>query len=246
MTRTDDNLELRDDDQRLDLLVDGELSEADRRALLLQLDHVPDGWRRCALAFLQAQCWKQELGPIARSAESGAAQPGQGRGPRRKWPAYLGTLLAMAASFLLALMVGQKIEWGRGKTNRQPSPDSMAMTVQPAPQPLPFARPAPDMRRPLVPGQGRAQMVTFTVPQGPEGRLESFRLPAVERNSLDRKWLEGGFPAAVPVEVLRELRQSGHAIEAHRELVPIDLNDGRRLVVPVDQVDVQFIGRPAL
>src|ERR1017187_1735563 len=55
-------------ERQFDLLVDGELSEADRRALLLQLEHEPDGWRRCALAFLEAQCWKAELGQMAESA----------------------------------------------------------------------------------------------------------------------------------------------------------------------------------
>ena len=35
-----------DEDHQLDLLVDGELSEEARRALLTQLDRQPDGWRR--------------------------------------------------------------------------------------------------------------------------------------------------------------------------------------------------------
>ena len=51
-------------DRRLDLLVDGELDENDRRELLRGLDREPDGWRRCAMAFLEAQTWKQALGAI--------------------------------------------------------------------------------------------------------------------------------------------------------------------------------------
>ena len=44
------------DNQRLiDRLVDGELSEHERRTLLESLDTTPDGWRRCALTFLEAQ-----------------------------------------------------------------------------------------------------------------------------------------------------------------------------------------------
>ena len=54
--------------RQVDLLVDGEMDEADRRALLLQLEHEPDGWRRCAMAFLEAQCWKAELGKMAAAA----------------------------------------------------------------------------------------------------------------------------------------------------------------------------------
>ena len=46
------------DDSRFDRLVDGELSEEERRELLAGLDAEPGGWRRCALAFLESQCWK--------------------------------------------------------------------------------------------------------------------------------------------------------------------------------------------
>ena len=65
MSDFDENIHPATPERQFDLLVDGELSEADRRALLLQLEHEPDGWRRCALAFLEAQCWKAELGQIA-------------------------------------------------------------------------------------------------------------------------------------------------------------------------------------
>ena len=45
----------------LDLLVDGELTDDEERALLAQLEHMPDGWRQCALALLEARCWKRGL-----------------------------------------------------------------------------------------------------------------------------------------------------------------------------------------
>ena len=49
------------DDILFDRLVDGELSGGERRALLESLDARPQGWRRCALAFLEAQSWRKEL-----------------------------------------------------------------------------------------------------------------------------------------------------------------------------------------
>lgn len=42
----------------LELLVDGELEEPQRRDLLLKLDRIPEGWRCCAIAFLESQCLK--------------------------------------------------------------------------------------------------------------------------------------------------------------------------------------------
>lgn len=52
------------DDAALDRLVEGELTETARRELLMQLDAMPDGWRRCALAFLEAQAWRTALSPM--------------------------------------------------------------------------------------------------------------------------------------------------------------------------------------
>ena len=46
---------------RLELLADGELDEESRRTLLSRLDRTSDGWRRCALAFLEAQCLGESL-----------------------------------------------------------------------------------------------------------------------------------------------------------------------------------------
>ena len=42
---------------QLDRLADGELPAEDYRALLAALDVEPNGWRRCALALLEAQAF---------------------------------------------------------------------------------------------------------------------------------------------------------------------------------------------
>src|SRR4029079_10623055 len=53
------------DDVRFDRLVDGEMTASERRQLLESLDSRPEGWRRCALAFLEAQSWREDLGQVA-------------------------------------------------------------------------------------------------------------------------------------------------------------------------------------
>ena len=128
-----------DDDQLFDLLVDDELGEAERRELLARLDHVPDGWRRCALTFLEAQCWKKELGAMAR-------EPAQVVRPAppaldKKRPAFRwGTALAMAASFLVALGLGSVLRdaWHRGG----PAPGQVATMVSEPQSPAPAGGPA--------------------------------------------------------------------------------------------------------
>ncbi len=55
------NYEDKINNQLLDRLVDGELSDADYRITLHRLDEAPDGWRRCAMSFLEQQALRQEL-----------------------------------------------------------------------------------------------------------------------------------------------------------------------------------------
>ncbi len=48
----------------LDQLVDGELSRWQQKLLLARLEESPDGWRSCALAFLEAQAWQGEFADL--------------------------------------------------------------------------------------------------------------------------------------------------------------------------------------
>lgn len=47
--------------QELDRLVDGRLEDAAYRELLCQIDADPNGWKQCALAFLEHQALEKEL-----------------------------------------------------------------------------------------------------------------------------------------------------------------------------------------
>ncbi len=59
---------------RLELLADGELDEESRRLLLDRLEKTSDGWRSCALAFLEAQCLRESLKKGILSAEPAPAE----------------------------------------------------------------------------------------------------------------------------------------------------------------------------
>lgn len=262
MNPTDDITSTGGDDRRFDLLVDGELSEAQRSDLLKHLDDEPEGWRRCALAFLEAQCWKQELGPIAHppvpvslSLEP-LPKPAAPRSNVRRWTSRLGTLLAMAASFLVALGLGMQMRdrWSPGPvaaTNNAGSQGGTTASQEPG---MPGARqqlaPVPELVTvPAAPQRSegpadRWEMVTLAS-DGQAGAEETIRLPAVQRDAIDPKWFEK-LPGAIPQDVLQAFQRTGHEVQQHRELVPVQMQDGRRLVVPVDKVEVHYVGRPAL
>ena len=92
------------DDRTLDRLVDGELSPAEYDDALRSLDRRPDGWRRCALAFIEAQAWQRDIGLMRREETSPTAPEVTVRPAtaRKRWP----LLLAVAASFLTAFGLG--------------------------------------------------------------------------------------------------------------------------------------------
>ena len=67
--RTDEERPNPLDGAAIDRLIDGEMSDTERRELLLQLENEPDGWRRCALAFLEDQAWRKALAGVASPGE---------------------------------------------------------------------------------------------------------------------------------------------------------------------------------
>ncbi len=225
----------------LELLVDGELSDSQRRDLLASLDQTPDGWRRCALAFLEDQCWKQELRHLPSSADEQRPTPVQQpaptpprvvrpspQRPRPRYAGRLGTFLAMAASFVVALVIGNQIRLG--DSDHTPSgPASFTQVERPA---------VPSSATPEDPWR----MVTLTSNDSSGGR-QSVRLPAREGDRLDPSWWQPSQPV-IPDDVLRALKASGHEIRQSRQLLPVPMQDGRKLVVPVDQVDVDCVDRP--
>src|SRR5688572_13787438 len=103
------------DPRLIDRLVDGELDGPQREALLRALDAQPGAWRRCAMAFLEAQAWQRAL-----------AQPGSGAsnlGPRenspRVRPFRVPFLTGMAAAVVVAFVTGFV---SRGLTGRPGHP----------------------------------------------------------------------------------------------------------------------------
>jgi hypothetical protein len=76
---------------------------------------------------------------------------------------------------------------------------------------------------------------------GLTGNNEPLQLPAVERDRLDDEFFNA-VPNPLPDDILQALKRTGNDVRMRRELVPMLLPDGRRLIVPVDQVEVRYEG----
>jgi len=226
----------------LDRLVDGELAEAERRKLLVSLDQRPSGWRQCALAFLEAQSWRDLLGVAADESAaapvaSAAAEPSQEsplesvpsessaivvpastarrRSPSRRWL----WIAEMAASFLVAFSLGIWLRGGFTTTTTARTPNSFS---------------------PSDPGGNGETRAVEMVVQGAGGKTETMQVPVVPNNRLE--WWQSQPAATVPDEVRRAVERSGGQIRQERKYFPVGLPDGRRILVPIDQIDMEPAG----
>jgi hypothetical protein len=249
-----------DDEKLFDLLADGELEDARRRELLGGLDDRPGGWRRCALAFLEAQSWRRELGtlsreplspttekpPAADKADKADKVVRPAKAPRQRRPRnWVTTLLGMAASFLLAVGLTSWIRDAQRAGGPGVVPSGQMAGVAGANLAGPSAiasRPGFAGVRP-APGRPDNVRVMGVVARDPGGVSQTVQLPAVALDRLDEDWLRSA-PSAIPDGVSHAFQHAGHDVSHSRQLLPLRMKDGRRLMVPVDQLDIHYVNNP--
>lgn len=232
-------------DEMFDRLVDDELAPEERRALLAALDDHPANWRRCALAFLEAQSWRSELGDVQECIDNStaAAVVENVRGGKSfSWP----VLLAMAASFLAAFVLG----WGasdlpsfvggysskvvnapKGGGGLQPPNVAQTIDGNVAQPPRIGAGELLDERLP--------QYLTLAIGAGPDAQIVDLPVYELDEASLERI-AEQAEP--LPADLLQTLHRSGHEVHRQQRLMPISLQDGGRVVVPVERIQITPVG----
>lgn len=229
------------DDQLLDRLVDGELSAEEYATVVRSLDDAPDGWRRCALAFLEAQAWQRDLGAMRREGPSPtvSAVAVRPQAAAKRWP----MLLAVAASFFLA--------FGLGIAMRPVTP-----TMSPTPV---GGQLAGDSVRPSLPGEqvDRAPSpedflapasalpsgnVTFVMDHGDGSGSREVPVPVYDWSPESERWLSGQ-PLAPSSELQRAVQRFGRDVRTHKHFIPLETGDGRHVLFPVEQVEITPAGR---
>jgi hypothetical protein len=220
----------RDAERVLDRLVDGELGLDERRELLASLEDEPGGWRRCALAFLEAQTWRWQMSRAATEpilAQVAAPRP---MGPARR-RAFWGGLFAIAASLFVAFALGTRFPTtnpvmdtiAKPQTHAVARPDSMS-----APGALAKADDSP---------QHPWETVTLTPVDGTNSG-DPIHL-RVAKEGGDEKSPLGAARSALSMLLSRSFEQDGWQVNRQERLMPIDLSDGRQIVVPIEEIDLR-------
>ncbi len=222
-------------DAAIDRLVDGELGEAERRELFARLENEPNGWRRCALAFLEAQCWKEALENLSEAARQTSPatirfHPPKGHFRREQ----LVRVLSLAACFLAALLLGAWLRQLLGPVGSLGPNAQFAKLGSTGEKMLP-----PEGLADKTSPRGVWRLVSLAPTSGTSG--QAVNVPALESEQLDERWLQN-LPPPIPEKVLQALNRTGHRVRQRRELVPLPLEDGRQLVLPVDHVELYYVG----
>jgi hypothetical protein len=217
MTNHDDNL-------IFDRLADGELTNADRQELLASLDSRTDGWRRCALALLEAQTWRRDFKSfLTQEAPPSVVQVDAvvpPELPARPLKRNADRWFTLAASALVAFGVG----WGvRGGDSDLPSNEQLAGDNAAAPSQV-------DSR----------DSVTLLV-KDESGKHQRVRLPLMDGPELEGQLVD------ISPEARASLQNRGFDLQSKRRYAPLFFEHNKQvvpMVVPVNDTYIVPVNRP--
>ena len=238
----------------LDRLADGELSPEGQRRLLAALENQPDGWRRCALAFVEAQAWRGEMRQLT-SFESNLPSELAGRvqtmaiTPRadgQRWSMNRWRWFAMAASVLVAFLLGVAAQSWLPKSQMPERSQQIAATQ-------PETRAAASSEKTVATNENSGateansasaastkwQALKVTIPTADGQGEQTVEVPLVAADEQKMKsMLEKQEPLLSDV-ALEALENTGHEVTQRRAYYPVQLEDGTQAVVPMDFVEVR-------
>lgn len=221
------------DQDLFDRLVDGELGDAEQDDLLRHLDTDPDGWRRLALAFVEEQRWNRELSQlVAEQTKPASVDRPQSEILRRRerirismlWP----TAVSVTVSFLLGLAVGGAAPAGNDGRQSGPMAQQQAVSVEASGEERP-----PGSRSPR-------DTVLLHIDDPQTDQRRQWQVPVIDADEAGRTLLADA--SALPELVRQVLQSTGHRVVEERKFYPLQLEDGRRVALPVDEVQVQYVG----
>jgi hypothetical protein len=251
------------DDGLIDRIDDGDQTPAELRAAVDRLDRQPDGWKRCTLAYVEAQCWREAFRALDEPARSRRVLPVHASPPRaprtnRMTPPWLRSAMAagvLAATFSLGWLAHAARPGSAADRSTLVEPQ-VVIAQSGDPEPPPGTPGVDDPSRPSRAGAREPQqddsfprnsnevvVALARLQIGSEGNTAE--VPVLAGPGITEDWLKEQQPP------LTEYGQSwwqrrGFQVDQHRQLITTTLADGRCIAVPVDQVEFRYTGNQPL
>ncbi|MFI5459321.1 MAG: hypothetical protein ACHRXM_28180 [Isosphaerales bacterium] len=251
------------DDDLIDQIVDGALTPAELRAAVDRIDRLPDGWKRCAAGFLEAQYLRESFRAMGEPAKPRAERqslhlPPAVAGARRTARRWVRG--AMAAGIVAAsFAIGWLGHAARPRTEAGPTMPgpSTAILTQPARIPRPPlvtttvvddsgltrspAQPALDDRFRNEPAELIRTVARLRIGDESAGA----EVPILAGPGITEEWLRQQPP---PVSEHNQVvfQRHGYQVDQRRRLITTVTADGRRVTVPIDQVLIRYTGNQSL
>jgi hypothetical protein len=84
--------------------------------------------------------------------------------------------------------------------------------------------------------------MTLVLDQPDGGRQREVSVPLYELGP-ENAWLLSEESRAVPPEIRQWLERSGHGVQMQRRLIPVQTQDGRWVLLPIEDVEITPAGR---
>jgi hypothetical protein len=262
------------DDVFFDRIVDGSLSPTQLRDSIERLDREPGAWKRCTLAFLEAHAWSESLRSLGQTSGTPARDHSvyidlaavSTKPAHRRWLRSAVAAGIAAASFAVGWFShGLPIPPARDPIIVQSMPAAVPDSTVPQPpresqegedpsssgtrampalasdpeglgaDPQNAAPFAPDLRQ-LVQTVARLRVGPANAPAV---------VPILAGPGVTEEWISRQ-PPPVSEHGQVVLQRQGYHVEQHRRLLTTILPDGRRVALPVDEVQIQYTGNEPL
>lgn len=216
-------------DRDIARLIDGELSADETTAVLQQCEDQPEAWRTLALGMLEAREVQLALSDMLVEQPPESTQV-----PAAKSGRSLTWVLAAACLACIAFLAGRFVpnttpSGGGGKSSLVTNADgSNPPSVE-------------STEEPQEPGGltvvGFARIHNLVGQQAPVPVITG---PDLDYHALLRE------PVRVPDELARRCRNEGLAIQTTRRVMALELADGQKFAVPLNQFGFRYVGNKVL
>lgn len=240
---------------QIELLVEGELTLEAKSQLLLRLDAQPEQWRNLALAYVEHQTLRDSIQrachPKSTGTEPNHRAPMADSRLRLRWSSFLAAACSLTLAFLLGMGTGKtpwNFDWsgkyvpsGSGAATSGASPhtsDPKNTNLRQDPRISPMGPRVAATE--TVPGDGISNAVVGYVEWvGSFGRQLS---PVFKGDQIDQEWLEL-HPPQINERLEKKFARAGWQVTPARKFISLTMAEGKRFLIPMDDVSYRYVGR---